>query len=258
MQLLEKKSPHAIGLIGHTIINYPTPKVARDIIKILVENKVKLVELQIPFSEPIADGPIFTQANNEAIKNGVTLSQCFDFLSEMKDSYPVPFVLMTYANIIFKYGFKQFVKTAKSLGAKGAIIPDLPLDISPEYLKACAEYEFAAIPVLSPNMTDQRLKEISHLFNGFIYAVARTGVTGIKTEFNSSIISYLQKLKKFSDLPIAIGFGISSGKDLNFLRGYADYAVIGTQTIRAYQEQGLKGVNDLWQELGGGGLKAYS
>jgi tryptophan synthase alpha chain len=249
MQLLEKKSPEKIGLIGHCIINYPNEQDAKEIIARLVRNGADLIELQIPFSEPIADGPIFAKANQVVIDQGFTLAQCYQFMKEMTDLYDIPFVFMSYANIVYKQGFQEFVEKAKQAGAKGAIVPDLPLDLAPEYYDACCANDFAAISVVSPNISTQRLTTLSSYFDGFIYALARAGVTGTKTQFDDSINDYLARIKKFSELPIAVGFGISDIEDLKFLRGKADYAVIGTQTIRSYQEHGLVGVEQFWQQL---------
>ena len=118
-----------------------------------MRHNAELIELQIPFSEPIADGPLFARANHEAISQGTTLAQCYEFMSEMTSHYSIPFVFMTYANIVFKQGFNEFVKKAKEAGAVGAIIPDLPLDLAPEYVQICHKNEFAAISVVSPNIS---------------------------------------------------------------------------------------------------------
>lgn len=249
MQLIKTKYPHGIGLIGHTIIDYPNKKDARKIIEILVANQVDLIELQIPFSEPIADGPVFAKANHTAIANGVTLDHCFDFMAEMTQLYSIPFVFMTYANILYKKGFDQFVAQAASAGAVGAIVPDLPLDIAEDYVAACHQYNFSPISVVSPNISKKRLQTLSAYFDGFIYAVARAGVTGTKTEFDQAITDYLNELRKCSSLPIAVGFGVSSVDDLLFLKGKADYAVMGTQTIRAYEQNGIAGVQSLWEQF---------
>lgn len=249
MQLLANKKSNQIGLIGHTIIDYPDHQSALAVIDKLVANQVDLIELQIPFSEPIADGPVFTKANHQAILNGVTLKNCFDFMATVTQKYTIPFVFMTYANIIFKLGFENFVQKSKAAGASGAIVPDLPLDVAKDYLAVCQANDFAAIPVVSPNISDQRLSEIAPLFDGFIYAVARAGVTGHKTEFGDALFHYLNRLRNHSNLPIAVGFGIASGEDLNLLRGKADYAVVGTQTLRAFEQEGIAGVEKLWQAL---------
>lgn len=249
MSLIPKKTSDEIGLIGHTIINYPDTQTSKKIIEILIQQGADLIELQIPFSEPVADGPLFVKANHEVITNGISTQDCFDLMKEMTSIYPVPFVFMTYANIVYKHGAKNFIYNAKNAGAKGMIIPDLPLDYVQDLLPLCKELEFYIIPVLSPNMPLLRLQELSTFFSGFIYAVARAGVTGAVTTFNQEITDYVQVVRKYTSLPIAMGFGITSGNDIAFLRGKVDYAVIGTQTLRAYQAQGLLGVEKLWQEF---------
>ncbi len=251
MQLLPLKYPKKVGLIGHTIINYPNFEQASAIIDVLVKNHVDMIELQIPFSEPIADGPIFVKANHEAIKNGCTVEQCYEFMFDMSSRYSIPFIFMTYANIVYKQGFYTFIKKAKEAGARGAIIPDLPLDLADDYVKLCRDHQFAAISVVSPNISNERLKTLTPFFDGFIYAVARSGVTGSKTVFDEKISHYLNKLRHCSNLPLAVGFGISSSADLFFLQGKADYAVVGTQTVRIYEQQGIEGVAKFWQELAG-------
>lgn len=250
MQILPAKYPSEIGLIGHTIINYPNRAEAMKIVDVLVANQVDLIELQIPFSEPIADGPIFAKANQDVIDQGLSLQECYEFMAELTAKYDIPFVFMTYANVVFKQGYDHFIKSAKKAGAKGAIVPDLPLDIAEDYYEACCKHNFAPISVVSPNITPKRLAKIAPYFDGFLYAVARAGVTGPKTSFDSELTRYLDELREFTQLPIAVGFGVAQGADVEFLRGKADYAVIGTQTIRSYQEQGIVGVQQLWQELG--------
>lgn len=251
MQLLPNQVPDKIGLVGHTIINYPSLDESLAIIDILVKNGVSLIELQIPFSEPIADGPLFTKANHEAIVNGITLADCYQFIAHVCKKYPIPFVIMTYANLVVKQGYETFVKKAIEVGAKGAIVPDFPLDVASDYLQICQSYNFSAIPVVAPNITEQRLQTISPFFDGFVYAAARFGVTGSKTNLSSSLSNYLQKIRQYSSLPIAVGFGIATPADLAFLKGKADYAVIGSETLRVYQDQGLVGVENLWRELSG-------
>lgn len=247
--LLEKKSPEKIGLIGHTIINYPNEEDSKKIVEILVQNGADLIELQIPFSEPIADGPVFAKANHEAVARGITIDQSFEFMTEMTRKHSIPFVFMTYLNIVYKKGFDNFVLAAKKAGARGMIIPDLPLDYADNLLEICKAHEFVVVPVLPPNISRLRLEKLQPFFNGFVYAVARLGVTGAKTELDQSIFNFLDLLRYYTELPIALGFGISAGEDVQFLRSHVDYAIVGTQTLRAYEKNGLKAVEELWNEL---------
>lgn len=252
MQILANLFPKKIGLVGHTIINYPNHEDAKKIVATLVASGVDLIELQIPFSEPIADGPIFVKASQVVIDHGITLKQCYEFMQEMTERYSIPFVFMTYANMVFKQGYEQFVKAAKESGAQGAIVPDLPLDVAQDYRAICQHYEFSPISVVAPNMSAHRLQTLATYLDGFVYAVARAGVTGSKTKFDATLDNYLATLRQHTSLPIAIGFGVTHQDDVKFLRGKADYAVVGTETIRAYERAGIEGVASLWQELARG------
>lgn len=246
---LKKHSNNSIGLIGHTIVNYPSPEHASAAIDIMVEAGVDLIELQIPFSEPVADGPVFMKANHEAIANGVTVAQSLALMHEMTQKHAIPFVFMTYANIIYKKGFENFVKAAKQAGAYGAIVPDLPLDMAADYYAICRQHEFAPIQVIPPNITNTRLKLLAENASGFIYAVARTGVTGTKTQFGNELTEFTARIRQHTDLPIAIGFGIANAVDIQFLKPIADYAIVGTQALRILQQQGLKELHQFWQVL---------
>lgn len=247
--LIPRRENKSIGLIGHSIIGFPNLEVTKKLVAILVEQGADLIELQIPFSEPIADGPLFTRANFDALSQGITVDTCMNLMHELTTIYSIPFVFMTYANVVFRRGFESFVIAAKQAGARGAIIPDLPIDLADEYLTACQKHDFAAIQIIPPNITDQRLPGVCKAAQGFIYAVARTGVTGEKTELGQPVADLLTKIRNHTNLPVAVGFGITTKQDLEFLAPYADYAVIGTQTLRVYQEKGLEGVADFWREL---------
>lgn len=247
MQFLKKHSDNSIGLIGHMIINYPSPQLCRDAVKVMVDAGVDLIELQIPFSEPVADGPLFMKANHDALAAGVTVDQCFAFMQEMTRQYKIPFVFTTYANIVYKRGFENFIKRAIEVGAKGAIVPDLSID--KEYLQTAKKHHFAPIQLIPPNISEARLTKLAKASQGFIYAVARTGVTGKQTEFGKSLTDFLQRIRQHSHLPIAVGFGISTPSDVEFLKSKADYAIIGSQTLRVLNEKGLPGLQQFWQSL---------
>jgi tryptophan synthase alpha chain len=247
--LLPKQPADKIGLIGHTIINYPSMVQAQEAVATMVNEGVALIELQIPFSEPVADGPLFMRANHEAIAAGVTVQDCFNFMHEMSTQYKIPFVFMSYTNIIYKQGYAAFAKRAAEAGAKGVIVADLSLDNAPEYLAACAEQGLAAIQVIPPNVSEERLSKLAHASQGFVYAVARSGVTGTQTQFSQFFPAFLQRLRQHTDLPIAVGFGVTSADDVRFLKSYADYAVVGSQALRILQEQGISKLQQFWHEL---------
>src|SRR3989338_4855679 len=168
--MLKKHDKNSIGLIGHVVANYPDSVTVRKAIETMVKAGVALIELQIPFSEPIADGPLFTRANHDAIAHGVTIEDSFQLMQDVSEKYDIPFVFMTYGNVIYKLGYKKFVRKAKEVGAKGIIIPDLPVDQTEDLFNECQRQKFAWIQVIPPNVTKKRLQLLANKSQGFIYA----------------------------------------------------------------------------------------
>ena len=236
---LEKKD---ILLMTHIVLGYPSFEVNREVIRQMVANGVDCIEMQIPFSEPMADGPVIVRANQEAIKNGTKVADCLAFAAEMVASHDIPFLFMTYYNIIFKYGEKPFFEKAKACGIKGLIVPDLPPEEGESFLHLAAEYEIAPILIFAPTSTDERMRVLASHGRGFIYCVARRGVTGVKSVIGQEVLDYLGRCRQATSLPLAVGFGIQDRDDVNALIGKADMAVIGSQTIRLVDEQGAGAV----------------
>jgi len=238
-----------IGLMGHLVVDWPSPADCAAIVETMVHSGARVIEVQIPFSEPMADGPVIMAANHGAIAAGVTVARCFEFMKEMTTRFDLPFVFMTYANVIFKHGWRAFVEDAVAVGARGVIVPDLPLELSADFDAACKDHRFANIRVIPPNVTEERLTKICAAADGLIYAVARAGVTGAPTDFGQDLREFVGRIRARSDLPIAIGFGIASAKDVACLRGVADLAVIGSQTFREHAAHGISGVEAFWSGL---------
>ena len=231
-----------ILLMTHLVLGYPSFEVNRLVIDQMVKNGVDLIELQIPFSEPVADGPVILKANQEALTHGVKVARCFDFAAEICKSYDIPFLFMTYYNIIFKYGEEEFFEKARQIGIQGFIVPDLPPEENPGYFERARQYDIAPIQIFAPTSTDERMRTLAGIADGFIYCVARRGVTGAQTSLDEGIADYLARCRAATDLPLAVGFGIGSKEDIDFLKGNADIAVIGTKTIRIIEEQGPEAV----------------
>jgi len=241
-QLRAARSKKEILLMTHLVLGYPSFAVNREVIRQMVENGVDIIELQIPFSEPMADGPMIIKANQEAIANGTKVADCLAFAEEMAAQYDIPFLFMTYYNILFKYGLKAFLNKAKEIGIRGFIVPDLPPEEGEEYLRLTKEVELAPIQIFAPTSTEERMRTLAGHGAGFIYCVARRGVTGSKTDFDASFDAYLTRCRRATNLPLAVGFGISSREDVQILTGKADLAVIGTATIRLVEEKGPEAV----------------
>jgi len=239
-----------IAVMGHVVAGDPETSKVLGLIDVMVDAGVKVIEIQIPFSEPIADGPLFLKANHSAIQDGVTPETAFELMAIVSKRHPkIPFVFMTYANIVFKIGYESFVKTATEAGAKGVIVPDLPIDYSEDFLKFCSLYELDCIQVIPPNVDDDRLKQLCAKSSGFVYAVARAGVTGKPTDFGDQLDRFLARLRKQTELPIAVGFGVRSYEDVSFLQGRADLAVVGSRGLEVFLEGGIKGAKKFWNSL---------
>ncbi len=226
----------------HIVLGYPSFEVNREVILQMVENGVDCIEMQIPFSEPMADGPVIVRANQAAIKNGIKVADCLAFAAEMTASHDIPFLFMTYYNIIFKYGERSFFEKARACGIKGFIVPDLPPEEGESFLQLAAEYEIAPILIFAPTSTDERMRVLASHGRGFIYCVARRGVTGTKSVIGRDVLDYLQRCREATRMPLAVGFGIQDRDDVSALIGRADMAVIGSQTIRLVDEKGAGAV----------------
>ncbi len=237
-QLKQKK----ILLMTHIVIGYPTLEASFEIVKTMVAAGVDVMELQIPFSEPIADGPVILKANQQVLANGITVEQCMDFGRRAAAAFPIPFLFMTYYNIMFKYGIDKFTKYLADAGLRGAIVPDLPPEEGQAYLAAMKAQDLDPIFIFAPTSSDERMHMIGQHARGFIYCVARKGVTGQQTTFSRELEAYLARCRRAANLPLALGFGVRDKADIDFLTGKADIAVIGTQTIRLVEEQGVSAV----------------
>ena len=226
----------------HLVLGYPSFEENRKTIAQMIANGVDLLEMQIPFSEPVADGPVIAKANQASLLNGTKVKQCLEFAEEIIKTHSIPFLFMTYYNILYKYGVEKFFKKAVEINIKGFIVPDLPPEEGEEFLALATKYNIAPIMIYAPTSTEERMGELANHANGFIYCVARRGVTGKKTDFDQDFGDYMARCRRSTDLPLAVGFGISDKGDVDFLTGQADIAVIGTKTIRLVDENGPEAV----------------
>ncbi len=238
-----------ILLMTHIVLGYPSFKASLDIIKAMVEAGVDLMELQIPFSEPIADGPVILHANQQSLANGTTVQQCFDFAEKVTGKFDIPFLFMSYYNILFKFGVGRFAREMAQKNLRGAIVPDLPPEEGREYLIEMENNNLAPIFIMSPTTSDERMKYLASFGKGFIYCVARKGITGVDTSFSDQLDGYLARCRQATSLPLALGFGVKTKTDIDFLRGKADIAVIGSQTIRLVDQDGVEAVSGFIRSL---------
>ncbi len=238
-----------ILLMTHIVMGYPSFEDSYEIVKQMVEAGVDLMELQIPFSEPMADGPVILKANQKALEAGSTVEKCFEFAQKVCNEFDIPFLFMSYANILFRKGYRQFAGRMKDVGLKGAIVPDLPPEEGEDYMAAMTENGLDPIFIFSPETSDKRLSYLASHAEGFVYCMARKGVTGKQTAFSDDLALYLDRCRRATDLPLAVGFGVKDKADVDYLKGKADIAVIGSQTIRIVEQQGATAVGNFLRSV---------
>jgi len=208
-----------ILLMTHIVLGYPNFDDCVRVVEEMVKAGVDLMELQIPFSEPMADGPVILKANAEALKAGATVDQSFEVAERLTKEFDIPFLFMTYYNILFCQGVSSFIERSQSIGIQGCIVPDLPPAEGQDYLDAMQKANLAPVHIFTPNTPEDRMRFLSDNSSGFVYTVARKGVTGKDTAFSTELEEYLQRCKANTDLPLAVGFGVKAREDIEFLRG---------------------------------------
>ena len=245
----QRQQEKGLLLMTHIVVGYPSYEASYAIVKEMVAAGVDLMELQLPFSEPMADGPVIMRANQEALEAGATVAAGLDFARRMAAEFSIPFLVMSYYNLLFKHGEAGFVAAMAERGLAGAIVPDLPPEEGGAYLEAMTRHRLDPVLIYAPTTTEERLTWLARHARGFVYCVARKGVTGAPTEFAADLDAYLARCRRHTDLPLAVGFGVKQREDIEFLAGRADVAVIGTQAIRVFDEGGAAAVGRFLREL---------
>lgn len=236
-------------LMTHIVLGYPSFEESLRVAAAMIEAGVDVMELQVPFSEPIADGPVILRANQQALSHGSSVARCLETAAELGRRHPIPFLLMSYYNVLYRAGVDGFVQRMADAGLGGAIVPDLPPEEAADYLAAMAKRALDPIFIYSPNTSDARMAAIAQHARGFVYCVARKGVTGTRTQFSAELVGYLARCRAATRLPLAVGFGVKSQADVDFLRGKADIAVVGTESIRVIEEHGVTAIGDFIRSL---------
>lgn len=247
------KGAAGIQLMTHVVAGYPNLDVNVELIRLMAKRGVKLVEIQIPFTDPLADGPTIMRANQAALDAGITPRHCFDLCAALSKELPdVGFMFMTYANIPFALGLDRFLDQAKVSGASGLILPDLPWDEADgDYAEAARQRGLHPIMVISPDTEGQRLDSVLKRASGLVYTTLKVGITGAGASLDQMGVNYARNLKKKAGLPIAAGFGISSPEHVRMLDGLADVAVIGSHIINLLDAKGLSAVDEFLAKCGG-------
>ena len=206
-------------------------------IRAMAANGADLIELGIPFSDPTAEGVVIQGANLRALRGGVTTDQIFDFVRALRKDVRIPFVFMTYANVVFSYGADAFISACAELGIDGLILPDLPYEEKNEFLPTCRKYGVDLISMIAPTSAD-RIAMIAKEAEGFLYIVSSLGVTGTRSEIKADLASIVEVVRRNTKTPCAIGFGISTPEQAHKMAAIADGAIVGSAIIKLLERYG--------------------
>lgn len=206
-------------------------------IRAAVENGADLIELGIPFSDPTAEGPVIQGANLRALTGGVTTDKIFSLVKDLRQDVKTPFVFMTYANVIFSYGAERFLSTCRDIGIDGLILPDLPFEEKGEFLSVCHAYDVDLISLIAPT-SENRIAMIAQEAEGFLYIVSSLGVTGMRSEIKTDLASIVEVVRQNTDIPCAIGFGISTPEQARKMADISDGAIVGSAIIKLLEKYG--------------------
>lgn len=229
------------AFIAYIMAGDPSLAATREHVTLLEQGGVDIIELGVPFSDPVADGPTIQAAAERALRSGTTLAAVLAFVADLRKTSQLPIVLMTYYNIIFQYGEDRFVRDALAAGVDGVIIPDLPPEEAKGFIAyARSGYEgrtLATVFLVAPTSTDARISRITAASSGFVYYVSMTGITGSQLHVDESFSRHVQQVRQVGRKPVAVGFGISSGADARMVREVADGVIIGSALVKAFHER---------------------
>lgn len=217
----------------------PNLETTENILLEMERGGVDLIELGIPFSDPTAEGPVIQGANIRALKNNITTDNIFDMVRRVRPKLSVPLVFMTYANVVFSYGIERFVSTAKEIGMSGIILPDVPYEEKGEFSDICDKYGIDFISLIAPT-SDDRVSMIAGDAKGFIYLVSSLGVTGMRSSITTDIGAITAKIRESTDVPVAVGFGISNPEQAREISKSADGIIIGSAIVKIIAEHGTQ------------------
>ena len=206
-------------------------------VRAMAQNGADIIELGIPFSDPTAEGPVIQAANIRALSAGADTDKVFDLVRELRRDVSVPLIFMTYANVVYSYGAEQFISTCREVGIDGLILPDIPFEEKEEFSEICRCYEVDLIYLIAPT-SENRIGMIAREAEGFIYLVSSLGVTGVRSEITTDLASIVRVIRENTDIPVAIGFGISTPEQAKQMAQIADGAIVGSAIVRIAEQYG--------------------
>lgn len=219
----------------YVALGYPDMTTSIELARAYIDEGAGMLELGVPFSDPIADGPTIQRATQRALRTGATLSACIDAAAAIRSSAELPLVLMGYANPFVRRGYEQLTDDLRMAGVDGLIVPDLLPEASHDLASACAEHDLDLVPLVAPTTPDERLSRIAKRARGFLYCVSLTGVTGRRTDLQAGLLPFLQRVRQATPLPRAVGFGVSTPAHVRALCGQSEGVIMASALIDAFE-----------------------
>ena len=251
MSLIREKFNKTKPLICYFMAGYPDIEDSYLTAKTLIENGADILEVGVPFSDPVADGPTIQVAHEKAVKDGITPLDVLELVENLKKDFPdIPLVLMTYYNPIFIFGTQKFCELSKEKGVDGFIIPDLPPEEAKEFKEIANRYNLSTIFLLAPTSNEERIKLVSRFSDDFIYYVSLTGITGAREQLPwDEVKSQIYKIKSITDKPIAVGFGVSKKEHTKILSKFSDGVIVGSAIVKLQGKKQFDEIGKLVKSL---------
>ncbi|MBQ2040125.1 MAG: tryptophan synthase subunit alpha [Thermoguttaceae bacterium] len=237
MSNIKKAFANGKAFIAFITCGDPDLATTAAVVRAAVENGADLIELGIPFSDPTAEGPVIQSASYRALAGGVTTDKIFGLVKELRADVEVPLVFMTYANVVFSYGAEKFISSCKELGVDGLILPDLPFEEKGEFDGLCKQYGVDLISLVAPT-SENRIAMIAKEAEGFLYIVSSLGVTGTRKEINTDVAAIVDVVRKNTQIPCAVGFGISTPEQAKKMAEASDGAIVGSAIVKLLAKYG--------------------
>jgi tryptophan synthase alpha chain len=238
------------ALIAYVTVGYPTVEATLEVVPLVARSGCDIVELGIPFSDPLADGATIQQASFRALQNGVTPQLCLDMARELRQQVNIPLVFMTYLNPVLSYGFEEFSRAGTDAGVDGLIIPDLPPEEGSELEAVTQRHDMDLIYLLAPTSTEERIRLVAERSRGFIYVVSVTGVTGARESLPDTLEPFIIRVKQLATQPLCVGFGISTAEQARQIARLADGVIVGSQIIKLMEaDSSFRSVDAFVREL---------
>ena len=240
------------ALIAYVTVGYPEAGATEALVAAILDGGADMIEIGVPFSDPLAEGITIQRSSQIALEHGVTLDTCIETCGALRKRYPVvPLMLMGYYNPVLSYGLDRFAERAAGAGIDGVIVVDLPAEEAAPLLQVCRPRGIDVIFLLAPTSTDERIRKVSEIASGFVYCVSLAGVTGARERLADGLAAFVGRVRKFVDLPLAVGFGISTAEHVRAVGELAHGAIVGSTVINAITDGGAEGVRALIADLSG-------